>query len=79
MSKSPRVGGTLTQELLNPKKPPIYQDLLLVSIFILVVTIDQITKMLVRANLQIHESIPSEGIPTPQILGQYSEFFQIRP
>ena len=62
MSKSHRVGGILTQELLNPKKSPIYRDLLLVSIFTLVVTIDQFTKMLVRANLHIHESIPSEGI-----------------
>ena len=62
MSKSYRVGGILTQELLNPKKPPIYRDLLLVSIFTLVVTVDQFTKMLVRANLHIHESIPSEGM-----------------
>lgn len=52
----------MTQELLNPKKPPIYRDLPLVLVFTLVVTIDQFTKMLVRANLHIYESIPSEGM-----------------
>ena len=52
----------MTQELLSPKKPPIYRDRLLVSIFFLVVAVDQLTKMLVRANLHMHESIPTEGV-----------------
>ena len=52
----------MTQELLSPKKPPFYRDLLLMSIFALVVAADQLSKMLVRANLHLHESIPSEGL-----------------
>jgi len=55
------VGNPTLGQSTASQKPKIYRDLLLISVFTLVVIIDQITKALIRGNLRLHESVPDDG------------------
>ena len=45
----------------DTRRPPIYRDILLIQLIVLVFLSDQFTKYLVRAFLVLHESLPREG------------------